>query len=70
MTQETLEKAYTLNEDIRKIDRVLDDNRNKRWIKVIGARNEENFYSVRFQNELAEWLKQKREQYQKELDDI
>lgn len=70
MTQEVLEKANSLNKDIKNINRVLDDSKAKRCIRVIGARNEELFYSVSFQRELAEWLEKKKEQYQKELDTL
>lgn len=70
MTQEVLEKANSLNKDIKNINRVLDDSKAKRWISVIGARNEDLCYSVSFQRELAEWLEKKKEQYQKELDTL
>ena len=70
MKKDVLKKANEINEDIENIDKVLGDSENKRWITVIGARNTDMRYSVRFQNELAEWLKQKREQYQSELDNM
>lgn len=68
MKKDVLKKANEINEDIENIERVLEDSEKKRWIRVIGAKNTDMMYSVRFQNELAEWLKQKREQYQSELD--
>lgn len=70
MTQETLEKANDLNKDIKNINKVLEDKKANRWIRVIGARNEELCYSVKFQQELAEWLEKKKEQYQKELENL
>ena len=78
MTKENLIKAIELAEDIKNLEKVLWANERKKWIrvifskklKVVSPHNEDLFYSVRFQNELAEWLKQKKEQYQKELDDM
>ena len=68
MKKELLGKAVELVEEIEKIENVLEDAKKHRWISVIGATNTELFYSERFQKELAEWLEQKREQYQKEFD--
>ena len=78
MTKENLIKATELAEDINNLEKVLWSHERKKWIKaifskklkVVSPHNEDLFYSVRFQNELAEWLKQKKEQYQKELDDM
>lgn len=78
MKKADLEKAKDLESDICNIDKVLSEHKKRHWIKIIfnkGVRvicpyYEELFYSVRFQKELAEWLEKKKEQYQKELDDI
>lgn len=78
MTKENLIKATELAEDIKNLEKVLLAHEKRKWIKaiflnklkVISPHNEDLFYSVRFQDELAEWLKQKKEQYQKELDDM
>ena len=80
MKKEDLEKANKLNKDIKNIERVLAEHNKKRWIKaifekksgisVISPWDDDLFYSVRFQNELAEWLEQKRKQYQDELDSM
>jgi hypothetical protein len=76
MKKVDLEKSNELAEDIKNMEEVLSAHEKRRWIKVIFLKklkvispyDEDLFYSVRFQNELAEWLKQKREQYQSELD--
>lgn len=76
MKKSDLEKANSLAEDIKNIELVLSAHEKHMWIraifskklKVVCPRNEDLFYSVRFQDELAEWLKQKKEQYQKEFD--
>ena len=70
MTNETLNKANELKTDIDNIAVVLSDNANHKWIRVIGARHENVFYSTRFQEELAKWLETKLEQYEKELDEL
>lgn len=70
VTQETLEKANNLNSDINNIDKVLEDKEMHKWISVRSARHTELYYSVKFQRELADWLEEKREQYQNELDDL
>lgn len=67
MTPETLQQANELDNDIKNINKVIEENKDNRYISVVGARHRELYYSVRFQEELAEWLEQKREQYQGEL---
>lgn len=76
MKKDVLKKANELAEDIENLEKVLSAHEKRLWIKVIflkklkviSPRTEDLFYSVRFQDELAEWLKQKKEQYQSELD--
>ena len=77
MVEKKLEEANALKEDIKNIERVLEAHKGRKWIKVVHITKrigvmcplyEDMSYSVRFQDELAEWLKQKREQYQKEFD--
>lgn len=72
MTKEQLEKAKELEQDIKMIQNVLEDNEKRKWIKVIGARHEYemDWYSVRFQHELAKWLKEKKQEYEKELEEL
>lgn len=68
MTKEQLEKAKKLESDIEHIKDVVKDNKNNRWITVIGARTGEIYYSPRFQNELAQWLEDKKLEYEEELE--
>ena len=72
MTKEQLEKAKELEQDIKMIQDVLEDSKMRKWIKVIGARHEhkEDWYSVRFQHELAKWLEEKKQEYEKELEEM
>lgn len=72
MTKEKLEKAKELEQDIKTIQDVLENSKKHKWIKVIGARHEheEVWYSVRFQHELAKWLEDKRQEYEKELEEL
>ena len=77
MKKADFRKAKDLATDIDNLEKVLLDHSVNRWIKVVFRKGlsvvcpyEDLDYSVRFQNELAEWLKQKKEQYQKELDDL
>lgn len=73
MKREVLRKAKELEEDIRLIEGVLNEHKNRRWIKVVGARFNEDlgqWYSVRFQNELAKWLEDKKQEYEKEFKEL
>ena len=78
MKKDVLKKANELAEDIKNLEEVLSAHEKRRWIKVIflkklkviSPHDEDLFYSLRFQDELAEWLKQKKEQYEKELDNM
>ena len=70
MTREVLNKANDLNQDIENIKKVLAEKEEQKWIRVISPKRTELFYSMRFQKELAEWLEQKKEEYQKELESL
>ena len=73
MTIETLRKAKELAEDIRLIEGVLIEHKNHHQIKVVGARFNEDLekcHSVRFQKELAKWLEDKKQEYEKELEEM
>ncbi len=70
MTKEVLEKANELVNDIDNINIVLKEREKKHWVKVICPADKEPFYSIRFQEELSKWLAQKKEEYQKELEEL
>lgn len=69
MTKETLDKAKNLEQDIFAIERILEEQETRRWIRVISSRVD-IAQSSRFQKELAEWLKEKKVQYEKELEEL
>lgn len=71
MTKETYEKAETLLKDIKNISRqVKEVEKDHHWITTITPDNKDICYSTRFQTELIEWLKSKKEEYQKEFDKL
>ena len=71
MDLEKLRKANELNEDIQTMEGVIREAKSERhWIRVITPAHKDAYYSVRFQNELVEWLKRKVSEYQKELDSL
>lgn len=69
MKKETLKKANELQKDIDNISRILEV-AGHMWIRVISPENTELHYSVRFQEELAEWLREKQKEYQTEFDNL
>ena len=71
MTKEVYEKAKELMSDVKTIDdQIKETEEQQHWIKVITAHHKECYYSTRFQRELAEWMKTKKEEYQKEFDEL
>lgn len=73
MTKETYKKAVELTRDIENLTVVIEESEEEHhWIKVITpeTKNRDKYYSVRFQRELTEWLKTKREEYRKEFDNL
>lgn len=69
MTRETLDKAKKLEQDIYAIGRILEEHAKHNWIQVIALR-EDNAQTSRFQDELAEWLKEKKIRYERELEEL
>lgn len=69
MTKEILDKAKELEQDIRAIENILKDRAEHKWIQVVSARTN-NVQTLRFQTELTEWLKEKKSQYEKELEEL
>ena len=71
MTKEILNKANELAKDIELIKTQLNEVKEKRHFIVISTPDYQNcLYSYRFQKELAEWLSVKKEEYQKEFDEL
>lgn len=71
MTKDTYTKAKRLIEDIEAIDRQLEEvEKKKHWITTSTPRKLEGASSYQFQKDLVNWLKQIREQYQKEFDEL
>lgn len=69
MKKETLAKAKELEQDIRAIGKLLEEHEKNNWIQVIASRVD-NAQSFRFQVELGEWLREKKIQYEKELEEL
>lgn len=70
MDKATLRKAKELESDIESIKQILNEYEEQHhWIQVVSPRIEEG-QSGRFQKDLAEWLKQKKEKYEKELTEL
>lgn len=70
MDKATLRKAKELESDIENIKRILNEYEEQHhWIQVVSPRIDEG-QSGRFQKDLAEWLKQKKEKYEKELAEL
>ena len=71
MKKEILEKANELFNDINAISKVVKEKEQERhWIRVITPNHTDEYYSGRFQEDLIEWLKSKKEEYQKEFDKL
>ena len=71
MKREVYEKAKDLIEDIGCIERQVDESVSKQhWITISTPNNRDLRYSLRFQNDLIEWLKFKKEEYQREFDEL
>lgn len=70
MDKATLRKAKELESDIESIKRILNEYEEQHhWIQVVSPRIDDG-QSGRFQKDLAEWLKQKKEKYEKELAEL
>lgn len=70
MNKATLRKAKELESDIESIKRILNEYEEQHhWIQVVSPRISDG-QSGRFQEDLAEWLKQKKEKYEKELAEL
>jgi hypothetical protein len=69
MDKDTLQKAQELERDIKSITRILEEHNKHHWVQVVSPKTDDG-QSERFQNDLAEWLRQRKEIYEKELADL
>ena len=71
MNIETLNKANTLIKDIGYIEEQLKEVKDFHHYITVSTPNFQNCcYSYRFQTELEEWMVKKKEEYQKEFDEL
>lgn len=70
MDKRTLEKAKELEKDIESINNILKEHEKKHWVQIITPRREEEIQSYRLQCELVEWLRKKKFEYEKELEEL
>lgn len=69
MNKDTLQKAKKLERDIESITKILEEYDKHHWIQVVSPRTDDG-QSRRFQDDLAEWMRQQKEIYEKELADL
>ena len=69
MTREALKKANELEDDIRIIRRIIEEHNACNDVRIVSDRFD-NHPTLRFTNELIEWLKEKEKQYEKELEEL
>lgn len=71
MNREILRKANELMSDINYMEEQLNEVKEHRnYITVSTPYNQDCCYSYRFQMELKEWLTAKKEEYEKEFDEL
>ena len=82
MEMQTYLSAKDLVEDTKKISRIIEEVERKQhwitvstpdWITVSTPDNQHNqlrLFSLRFQNDLVEWLKSVKEKYEKDFDEL
>ena len=71
MKIETYERAKDLIDDINRIEEQISGvNAFNHWIAISTPNYPNVQYSIRFQEELAEWLSLKKKEYQKEFDEL
>lgn len=64
-------KAVTLVKDIESLTRHIDEVEIKRhWVSIVTPDNRDLPHSLRLQAELVNWMKIKREEYQKEFEEL
>lgn len=72
MTKDTYIRAKRLIEDIEAMDKQIQEvERKNHWIITSTPDNQlEGAFSYQFQKDLINWLKQTKEKYQKEFDEL
>ena len=71
MTDEIFEKAKQLKNDIKAIKyQVEEKEKHHHWITTSTPNHKDGASSMRFQEELLDWLKHKIDEYQKEFDEL
>lgn len=69
MDKDILLKAKQLDDDIGAMSRIIDKTKRGQWIYISTPSNEE-FFSKNFQKEFVDWLENKKEEYEKELEKL
>lgn len=71
MKMKTYERAKDLIDDIKRIEKQINEVKTcNHWIAISSPDYPDVEYSIRFQNELVEWLSLKKKEYQKEFDEL
>lgn len=69
MNKELLSQANILMHDIETISKIVDERENSHhWIAVTTPKRQDSCHSYRFMDELTEWMKKKKEEYEKEFE--
>lgn len=64
-------KAVTLVKDIDSLTRHIDEVERKRhWISIVTPDNRDLPHSLRLQAELVDWMKTKKEEYEREFKEL
>lgn len=71
MNKELLNQANILMHDIETISKIVDERENSHhWITVTTPKHQDSCHSYRFMDELTEWMKKKKEEYEKEFEQL
>lgn len=70
MNKETLSRAKELEADIKCIEVLLEERKKRHWLSVTSPKPYNEGQSRRFQEELAQWLEERKEAYKKELEEL
>lgn len=71
MNIDVYNKAVTLVKDIDSLTRHINEVEQKRhWVSIVTPDNRDLPHSLRLQSELVKWMKDKREEYEKEFNEL